>query len=477
VLNPHVFRIAPWPGRAPELSARSGQGNWEAYALPAPADRLLPFVLSRTLAPGNSAWVNCATIVDADTEQVLFTLTPTGQTTSAPGPYGLVLAKVVDKVNSTEHFIYTGPRIPNLALPCGRSLRLLLDNEWQSPRFVAYTDLSGFQELEWFHPGPLSGVPYGTGLVQRLYVENGGLQYAAPREVKSSTQDSTSGTQRLDFYAKYRAATTNVSLAPRYLSEAVAAAEVHKFFRVDGEPWRVTGVKETVAGTDGGRWTMQVSLEQEQVLQARLACPPPPLPVLAYDPVADKVRGWRCGDASDTAADFLPTGSVSCELQDGRNTGYALIETKDRNRFSATFGNVQSVRRLDTDSCPMPQRYYSAYYASVAYKNNCPDGQYGTGVALISEEGKFSSLLNKQDATDQAVAWVTANQQANANLLGSCQSDNALETYFPRYDDNGCFTCQMVSNLDPSEVVAATPAQIQAYGRATDNAGNPCPSC
>ncbi|OGX80844.1 hypothetical protein BEN47_06190 [Hymenobacter lapidarius] len=51
-LNVHTFPLLAYPGPAPETAARAGMGGWDAYALWAPTDRLLPFVLQRPLLVG-----------------------------------------------------------------------------------------------------------------------------------------------------------------------------------------------------------------------------------------------------------------------------------------------------------------------------------------------------------------------------------------------------------------------------------------
>ena len=159
-LNLHTFPLVPYPGLAPERAVRAGMGGWDAYALAAPATRLLPFVLTRP-ATGAGAWVNCAWVEHADTGARIATLLPTGQTSTAPPPAALVLQRVPDPGRGVDHFLYTGNVLPGVRLPCGVPLRLVLDNAYQSPRFLAYDDLSDFLALEWWHNGPLAGVPYG----------------------------------------------------------------------------------------------------------------------------------------------------------------------------------------------------------------------------------------------------------------------------------------------------------------------------
>ncbi|MBF9140857.1 DUF5977 domain-containing protein [Hymenobacter properus] len=483
MLNAHVFPLVAHPGPAPELAARSGQGGWEPYALPAPNDRLLPFVLTRLRAPGQAAWLNCATIVDADTEDVLVNLAPTGQTAGSPPALGLVLAKVID--GDREHFLYYGALIAGLALPCGRPLRLLLDNAWQSARFVAINNLSGYQKLEWTHPGPLSGIPYGTGLVQRLYVENGGLQYAAPREVQASSQDATTGALRTDYFASYASRTSTVPPVPRFLADAVQGAKAHKTFTVDGEPWRLTGAKETEAGPDGGRWSLQLSLESLEALQSRTACPPAPLAVHAFDPVADAPRGWRCGDTSDTAPDWQTFQRTCAEANDGSNSGLVNWSQRDVNPYSAGYSNTRSVLNAETDTvlCPIPPTYYSAEVSDLVTRNNCPSGQVGGAVAYTIAAGLFSSRESQADADASALAYFNANKQAYANTHGTCTSAAFQPVYYDSGTFTGCFACQMVNPDNASDVRSATADERAQYfvPEVPDPAGSTipvqCPRC
>ncbi|GAB2865913.1 DUF5977 domain-containing protein [Hymenobacter ruber] len=475
--NPHVFPLLDYPGPAPELAARSGQGNWEPYALAAPNDRLLPFVVTRLQVPGQASWLNCASIVDADTEELLFPLTPTGPTAGSPPALGLVFDKMPDSANGVDYFIYYGALIPGLTLPCGRALRLLVDNQWQSPRFFAVTDLSGYQRLEWSHPGPFSGVPYGTGFTQRLYVDNGGLQFAAPRTVETSTQDAVTGALRTDSFAAYAVRTGTVGVAPLYLADALSVAKAHKTFTIDGELWRLTEAKPDPVGPDGGRSTFTLTVEGLTPIQSRAACSAPPLAPAAFDPVADAPRPWRCGDASDTAPDFQPTGAFTCDVDENGNTGYADLTTQDLNPNSATYGATATrPGAFDPVRCPIPPTYYSAAVSGTAPRNDCPSGQTGTEVLYTVPAGQFSSRLSQADANDQATAFYNDNRQAYANAQGSC-SGGGDTGYGPVYDGGGCFTCQMENRADAGDVRDATLAEIRAYFRNTDNDGAPCAPC
>lgn len=481
--NPHVFPLLDHPGPAPELAARSGQGNWDAYALPAPADRLLPFVVSRLRVPGQASWLNCASIVDADTEELLVTLTPTGPTIGAPPSLGLVFDKVPDPANGVDHFIYYGALIPGLGLPCGRALRLLVDNQWQSPRFFAVADLSGYQRIEWSHPGPFSGVPYGSGLTQRLYVDNGGLQVAPARTVEASTQDAVSGALRTDSFAAYMVRTATVGVVPAYLADALLVAKAHKYFAIDSQPWRLTEAKPELVGADGGRSTFTLTVEGLAPIQSRASCPAPPLMAVAFDPVADAPRPWRCGDASDVAPDFQPTGAFVCETASGDNTGNVTLTTQDQNPYSPTFG--QSGTRaggMDVVRCPLPPMYYSVEVSGTTTRDDCPTGQTGQSVYYAVPAGQFSlrsslAAADAQAAVDaQATTYYNDNRQAYANAQGSCSGGNDTG-YGPVYNGDGCFTCQMENRGDSGDVRDATLAEIRTYYRGTDNNGDPCPAC
>jgi hypothetical protein len=267
MLNPHTFPMVPYPGLAAELATRSGMGGWDAYALAVPTDRLLPFVVTRTRVPGNPSWLSCARIEHADTGAVVFTLTPTGAVTTPSG--GLALSKFPDPAAGVEHFIYYGAIIPGVTLPCGVPLRLIVD-DWQSPCFMPTIGLSNTHLLlEWWHSRPLSGVPYGTGLRQRFYIDNGALQFAPPRTEKETTKNPATGAVRVDFLAQYRQGTFQTEPLPAYLAEALMATEAHDTFTAGGEPWTVQQVKDQTQGVGGGRWALSMTVEHQQVLVRR----------------------------------------------------------------------------------------------------------------------------------------------------------------------------------------------------------------
>ncbi|KAA9333413.1 hypothetical protein F0P96_10615 [Hymenobacter busanensis] len=298
MLNPHTFPFAaagrPLPDA--ELPACAEQ----PYSLPAPADRFLPFCLTRPANPARR--LDCARVVRADTGAVLVTLSLTG------GTYPLDVEKRTD--GQTDYFLYYGAIVPGLSLPCGIPLRLVVD-EFTSVRFSAIADLSGYLLLEWYHDGPLAGIPYGAGMRQRLYVEAGALRFGPPRQDIEETQDKATGTKRTDFLALTRTATFTVPPAASYLVQAVHAARAHRYFEAGGLPLAVTDTKQSDFGTDVCRWTLDVTVEDVDVLVAR-GCPAP-LPVLDVAPYTP--RPYVCGDTSDVAPDWQRKHPVETECE------------------------------------------------------------------------------------------------------------------------------------------------------------------
>lgn len=426
--NPYTFPLVPYPGLAPELALRSGMGAWEPYGLAAPSDRLLPFVLSRRLLASNSRWLSCAWILNADSGQRVATLVPTG----APPPggnvptLGLVLSKQVDPANEADHFLYDAALVPGLALPCGVPLRLIVDNTYQSPLFYAMGTAQELAtthlRLDWYHDGPLAGVPYGRGFRQRLYVDNAALQFSEPLTKKVSSSNPDTGEEVLQSLSQYAVRSFTVDPVPTYLADAVLAAQVPKFFLADDEDWRLSEVKTAVVGTDGGRWALTGTLQSKMPLLRR-GCYTPPLELQAYDPATDTPRGWRCGNASDTASDYGPSGEFSCELDDNRaNTGYVLEATKDLNPYSPTYGQAGPTRRStaqDAQRCPLPTLYPSVAVYDFAQKDNCGPGLTGSTVLFYVPAGKFQAT--SQDAANGlAAAYAADNRQAYANANGTC---------------------------------------------------------
>lgn len=434
-LNPHTFPLVPIGALAPELATRSGMGGHDAYALQAPTDRLLPFVLTRAMSYRNAPWLSCAWIEHADTKARIATLVPTGSispTTPVPS-LGLVVQKLTDNATKTEYFTYEAALIPDLeaALPCGVPLRLIVDNAYQSPRFYAIDTAAKLRAshmlMEWFHSGPLQGVPYGRGFRQQLFIPNGSLQFLDHRVVQESTKGPNGGPDRLDSIELFQQRAFAIEPVPAYLADAAEAGQAVKTLLVDGLPWRFISAKATTVGNDGGRWTLAVTVEDETPLLSR-GCKAPALPTTPYDP-AYMPRGWRCGDATDTTPDFQPTGVTSCELDDnGDNTGYVLTETEDLNPNSPTAGQTgAATRTLDTVACPLPVTYYSAYYADSATRSNCQPGFLGTTVLFEAQKDMFTSRLSQADADLKAYDYVQAGKQAYANQQGVCAVGRRVE--------------------------------------------------
>lgn len=431
-LNPHILPLMPYPGLAPELDIRSGMGGWDAYALDAPNDRLLPFVLSRRMVPSNSAWVNCIWVEHADTGERIQTLLPTGATVVPVPSLGVVFTKLTDAPNKAEHFTYNGNPIAGLDLPCGVPLRLIVDNTYQSARFVALAPAGEMAQthltLEWYHDGPLDGVPYGRGFRQRFYLRNGSLQTLEAREIKESTPDPDGGAERIDALSLFAQTAFTVEPTPAYLAQAIMAARAPKYLLADGNPWRLLTVKATTAGNDGGRTTLIGTLEDETPLLRR-GCLTPALPVEAYDPDASAPRGWRCGDESDTQPDYVNTGVYSCEVDgNGRNTGYVLETTQDLNPNSPSYGQIayRTSASPDLARCPVPTVYYNTKQTAYARRNDCGPGFFGSVEPFVVPAGEYSSTTKQSDADDQALAAAQAQAQANANATGVCAAGRSV---------------------------------------------------
>lgn len=470
----------PYPGLAPELDIRSGMGGWEPYALDTPNDRLLPFVLSRRALPGNASWVSCAWIEHADTKDRIATLVPTGAPVrpAVVPPLGLVFTKLRD--HDTEHFTYDGALIPGLDVPCGIPLRLIVDNAYQSPRFFALKPASALREshllLEWYHGGPLQGVPYGRGFRQHFYLDNGSLQYLDPRSEEATTKDPDTSAERTLSLTLFAQAAFAIGPVPAYLAEALSAARAPRFFLAGGEIWKLQSVKTTSTAPDGGRWSVAGTLESEEPLLSR-GCQLPALTPTVYDPVADAPRGWRCGDSSDVASDYRPTGIFTCQLNTVYlNTGYVLETYRDLNPYSPTFGlEEQRVSATqDLARCPLP--FYSKALTVSARRDNCGSGYVGSSVDFTLAAGAYVSNLSQADADAKAKAYADSQKQDNANASGTCQLSTP-STYEATYNANGCFSGFMANVNDPTDVRGATEAEYNQYR--TQNAGSDgrdCPS-
>lgn len=107
--------------------------------------------------------------------------------------------------------------------------------------------------------------------------------------------------------------------------------------------------------------------------------------------------------------------------------GYTTLEQYYTDNGSATGTTKANVSTdgdyvapvSDTGTCP-PVSYSSAVYSEYATRNNCGAGYDGTSVILTATAGQFTSYVSQADANAQAVAWVQANVQSNANSTGSC---------------------------------------------------------
>lgn len=477
-LNPHTFPLVPYPGLAPELATRSGMGGWGAYALAAPNDRLLPFVLSRRLLASNASWVNCAWVEHADTGERLATLVPMGAPVrpAVVPALGLVLTKLVDAANETEYFTYDGALIPGFPLPCGVPLRLIVDNFYQSPRFVALAPAAELRQshllLEWYHGGPLQGVPYGRGFRQHFYVDNGSLQELDPREDAVTNKNADTGEENTVSLNQFAQKSFLVEPVPAYLKQALTAARGPRYFLADGDEWKLLSVKSTPTAPDGGRYSVTGTLESKQPLLSR-GCTVAPLPVTLYDPLADAARGWRCGDTSDTASDFRSTGVFSCELVDGLNSGYVLETARDINPYSASFNEEQQRKSADQDlgRCPLPFLSREASYS--ATRNNCQPGYTGTTETLVVPAGRFTSNESQQAADAKAQAFAQANAQTNANTVGQCQVGRsvALSNVRPggklvsfdlvRTDTRGALQARVLASVQVDDGTGSASRQIE----------------
>ena len=116
-------------------------------------------------------------------------------------------------------------------------------------------------------------------------------------------------------------------------------------------------------------------------------------------------NGTLVGAPSQTVSAGIPT-----------NTQYILTVATS---LSTTLTSG-SVVRLEHGTAPVAPTYYSAYYSASATKNNCGEGQTGSTVTLVAEENAFTSTISQIDADNQAISYVEANKQSNANTYGTC---------------------------------------------------------
>jgi hypothetical protein len=70
--------------------------------------------------------------------------------------------------------------------------------------------------------------------------------------------------------------------------------------------------------------------------------------------------------------------------------------------------------------CPGQTVFYNDEASDEFTRQNCPGGYLPQTVTYVVADGKYSSLISKQDANDKAAADIIANGQAYANANGSC---------------------------------------------------------
>lgn len=129
--------------------------------------------------------------------------------------------------------------------------------------------------------------------------------------------------------------------------------------------------------------------------------------------------------------------------------------------------NSSSVLRIEHGSGAGPTVYYSAPYTGYATKNNCPSGQTPVGsVALTATSGQFTSSISQTDANNQAIAWVNANKQANANTYGTCSGSSGCDlvlTFASKADES------TVGANDGSITVTSSSSYVGGYVLSKDN--------
>lgn len=431
--NPYTFPLVQYgslpdeslPG--PEVEPRAGSGAWDTYAIPVPFDRLLPFVLTRPIANGesgyyNTRWLNCARIEHADTQEVIQDLYPVGLGIVG-GEFYLPFRKFTDTANAVEHFVYYGGIIQGLGLACGIPYRLVIDNVYQSPRFEVFYANSEYLLAEWWQDSPANGVPYGYGFRHRFFIKNGALQYADPSEKQGVTLDTDTGIERVDSVFLVQQATFAVPPVPPYLAQGIAGMKASGSLEVDGAAWIPDSIKSTSPDEDGGRVSMSVTVKQLTPLIYKAGCPAPMLEDAGYDPTDDAAHPWRCGDLTDTAPDWQET-SYACELTDGQRTGNAIITELDTNPQSPSYNTTRERTLPDIGRCS----FLSLEVSGVTLKNDCPpdlSGPFpipviGSPVAYTVPAGQFTSTVSQADADAQANAYYNATKQTYANANGTC---------------------------------------------------------
>ncbi|MCC3159674.1 hypothetical protein LJ737_20705 [Hymenobacter sp. 15J16-1T3B] len=310
-MNLSVFPLGP-VAYPPDAEAPGCAAPWGGpYAVAAPAGGLLPFHWARPHSATRR--LDCADVIDAETEAVVQALVVDPATPGAP--LYLPVELYYDAASNTDYLLYYGDLIDGLALPCGRRLRLRLDNEVVSPVFVVYEDLSAAPVLEWWHDTPLGSVPYGTGLHQRLYMPGATVWHGEPKEYSETSKDAF-GRDVLDFRAVASTATFTTPPLPAWLREALSGIRSHAHVTLSDFPeTRGERVALSYDAADRCRSSVTVTVEALEVVTTAAGTCAAPAPLVAVPVPEDgyAVRGWRCGDTSDTAEDWQDTGLTRCE--------------------------------------------------------------------------------------------------------------------------------------------------------------------
>jgi hypothetical protein len=103
--------------------------------------------------------------------------------------------------------------------------------------------------------------------------------------------------------------------------------------------------------------------------------------------------------------------------------------------------------------CNIETVHYNTIQNQSFIKNNCGSNYVGTSVSYIVPANTYASLINVQDANNQALAEIQANGQIKANLEGSCQIKYFNEVQTQVFTRNNC-----PSGYIGSQVTYAVPA-------------------
>lgn len=161
------------------------------------------------------------------------------------------------------------------------------------------------------------------------------------------------------------------------------------------------------------------------------------------------------------------------------NTGQVEKEQRDVNPQSPTFNQVRWVSAgTDFTACPLPASFGSDAIEQYVFKDNCAPGQYGSSVRVFMAKDAYFSTESKNAANEEAQQAFNAMKQAYANANGICQdAPTGAVIWLPRYDAQGCFTCTMLNQDDPTDVRFSTIGETAQYATAFNSVGQPCPSC